>query len=198
MPCARRFARRANPTLLVHEHAGIELDLRSGVFFCLAAAEGTAGRTDGAVGGHGAGGAGAGALDFATGFSFGTRGGGFSFDFRRHPFAFLGAALALVGAFLAVHHVVLAAFLRAGAADFGAEAAEFHGELRVGAQEHGGGAANGGAIAIERDATGHRLDVLFLEAGARAIGAFVGAVVTGFDTVEIFLLCHNVSRLRFD
>lgn len=129
---------------------------------------------------------------FSGGFSFGTRFGTCAFGFFSHSFAFFGAAFALVGAILAVLHVMLAAFFATGAANFGAEAADLGGEFGIGAEEHGGGAANGGAIAIERDAAGHGLNVVFLEAGAGAIGAFVCAVVTSFDAIEIFFLSHNV------
>jgi hypothetical protein len=124
-------------------------------------------------------------------FSFGTRFGTGACGFLSHPFAFFGAAFALVGAILAVLHVVLAAFFATAVADFGAKAADLRGKFGIGAEEHGGGAANGGAIAIERDAAGHRLNVVFLKAGARAIGAFVCAVVTCFDAIEIFFLSHN-------
>jgi hypothetical protein len=115
---------------------------------------------------------------------------------RRHLLAFLGAPDAFFGAFLAVFNVVLPAFFAADATRFRAKAASLTRELRVGAHEQGSGAAQRGAIAIQFDATGHHFNVVFAQAFTRAVGAFVGAMVTSFNAFKVFFVWHKFSPFR--
>jgi hypothetical protein len=97
----------------------------------------------------------------------------------------------LIGAFLAMFVIVLATFLGAGVADFGANSADVASIGRPGGHQQRCGSANNRAIAIERDAANHHLDILFAQAFGGAMGAFIRAVVAGFDAVDISFVWHK-------
>ena len=108
-----------------------------------------------------------------------------------HSFALLGAALALVSAALAMLGIMLATFFSAGAANLGTHATDVGGEFRASRHQHGCGSANSGAIAIQPDTSRHHLHVLLTQAFSSAMRAFVGAVITSFDAIQIFLVRHK-------
>jgi hypothetical protein len=110
-----------------------------------------------------------------------------------HFFALLGATLTLVSAALAVFRVVLSTLLGAGMANFRANAGYFGSEFRTGRQKQGCRPAERGAIAIERNASSHHLDVVLTQAFACTVGALVRAMITGFNTIKEFVPGHNIS-----
>jgi hypothetical protein len=110
-----------------------------------------------------------------------------------HRFAFLCASFAGVGAALAVIHVMLAAFLSAGAANFGAQAAELFGEFRIARHELRGQDTDVSAVAVEANAPLHHFDVLFLQARGGAMLAFLRAFQAGFNAASILFVSHNLS-----
>jgi hypothetical protein len=110
---------------------------------------------------------------------------------RGHFLAFLRATLAGVSAALAMIHLVFAAFLAAGAAEVGADPAQFLGKLRPARHESRRHSTEDCALMIQIDAARHFFDVLFLQTGAGAMLAFHRASVAGLDTALIFLV-HNV------
>jgi hypothetical protein len=107
-----------------------------------------------------------------------------------HFFAFVGAVFAGIGAFLAVFHLVLATFCSASAADLGTETADFPGEIGAGGHQHGGRAADGGAIPIEGNAADHHFDVVFLQTGAGTMSTGDCAFVTSIDTALVIFVWH--------
>jgi hypothetical protein len=110
--------------------------------------------------------------------------------------AFFGATFTGVGTFLAMFHIVFPAFFATVATNLGTETTDFLREVGTSGHEQGSGATDGSAIAIKRDAAYHHFNVLFLQAGVGAVGAFGGAFVTGFNACLIFLVWH-ISPLRF-
>jgi hypothetical protein len=160
----------------------------SGVFNCLTATQGAACGSHRTICGHGARGTRASFLNSSRGFSAETA---FAIHLRCDLFALQSATLTLIGAILAVIHVVLAAFLATSPAGFRAEAADRDGKLRVGAHEQRRRPAKHRAVTIQGDATSQHLYIVLLQTGARAISAFVRAVITSFNAVEIFFLCHK-------
>lgn len=108
-----------------------------------------------------------------------------------HAPAFVRTTAARMRTFLAMRHLVLAAFITACVADFGACLADQRGEFT--AARHVGccAAAYLRAVHVERDATRHHLDVIFLQAGSGAKIACVGACIASFNTRFILLLSHG-------
>lgn len=82
-------------------------------------------------------------------------------------------------------HGMSLTFRRAQLADLGAEFAELAGDLAAAAQQLGRGAAQGGAVQIQRDAAHHAGDILLLEAGGSAVLAFGRAIVAGLDDAAV-------------
>jgi hypothetical protein len=112
-----------------------------------------------------------------------------------HCLAFFGAAFARPGATLAVIHVMFAAFFSASAAYLRAQPAEFLGELRVTRHELSREHANVRAIPVEPDAAFHHLYVVLLQAGGRAMFAFLSALQTRFNAISILIVSHILSLL---
>jgi hypothetical protein len=102
----------------------------------------------------------------------------------------LGAASACLRACTAMVHVVARAFLAARLAKLGAEARDRHGVLAVARHHRCGEAAEVGAIDVERDAAGHRLHVVFEQAGGRATVAGIGAAITRLDGIAVGFRLH--------
>jgi hypothetical protein len=115
---------------------------------------------------------------------------------RRDFLAFFGATFTGIGALLAMFHIVFSAFFTTVPTNLRTETTGFLREVGTSGHEQGSGATDGSAIAIKRDAAYHHFNVLFLQAGAGAVGAFGGAFVTGFNASLIFLVWH-ISPLRF-
>ena len=107
-----------------------------------------------------------------------------------HFLTLLGAAVASIGALSAVFQIVLAAFLSTGMTRFSAEAANLGRELRAGAHEERRGPAKHRTISVQFNAARHHLHVVLVQAGARAIRALIGAMVTRFNAINIFFVCH--------
>jgi hypothetical protein len=107
-----------------------------------------------------------------------------------HCFALLRAAFARVGAPLAVIHVMFAAFLAALSAYLSAQPAELFGELRVTRHEPRSQHANVRAIPVEPDAPLHHFNFVLLQAGGRAVFAFLSALQARLDTTSIFFVSH--------
>jgi len=114
---------------------------------------------------------------------------------RRHLLALLRAALARVRALLAMLHVVLSAFLSAFSARLSAQPADVCRKIRITAHQQRGGPAQGRAVSIQLDATRHHIHVTLTQALTCAPRAFVGAVVTGFYAIDVFLISHNAPLL---
>jgi hypothetical protein len=87
--------------------------------------------------------------------------------------------------------VVLPAFLSARATGLRAKAANILRELRVGAHEQRRCAAKNRTISVQFNAARHHLYVVFPQAGAGAMSAFVGAVIARFNAIDVFLLWHT-------
>ena len=113
----------------------------------------------------------------------------------RHALTLVRATPARRRAVLAVLCLVLAAFFTAAAADLGAGAAEFLGDLA--AAGHGRRSQEAGlcAIHVERDAARHRLNVLLLQAGSRAVITGCGAFVARRYAAGEVLVGH-ISLLK--
>ena len=112
-----------------------------------------------------------------------------------HVSAFVSAGKADGSAFLAVVHVVPSAFFAASLADFGTQranglhmfAAPGHGRRRKGAGRS--------AFNVQRDASGHHLDIVLLQAGGCALMTFDGAVTAKLQALEK-LFFHAVHSLK--
>lgn len=87
--------------------------------------------------------------------------------------------------------LVLRTLIAAGLANLSAELAKLLGE--VAAARHVGCChpANGCAVNVQRDASGHHLHVLFLKARGRAVVAGVGADIARLDASLIGLMSHD-------
>lgn len=79
-------------------------------------------------------------------------------------------------------HRMLRAFLPAGFADVRAQATDRGRLLTAPSHRASGHAAHLGAVDVERDASGHGLNVLLLQARRRTVIARGGTAVTGLDT----------------
>lgn len=77
--------------------------------------------------------------------------------------------------------LVLFTFGCAGLTDVSAERADLCGMNAASRHEARRQSANGGAVDVVTDALGHHADVVFSEAGSRAMVAGVGTGVTGID-----------------
>ena len=88
-------------------------------------------------------------------------------------------------------HLVFTALFAARVAYLGAELADLRGKLRAAGHLAHRKGANVSATAIEFDAADHHLDILFLEAGGRAVFARFHALVTGFYAVFVVFVRHN-------
>jgi len=113
---------------------------------------------------------------------------------RGHAAAFLGTTPAGLGALAAMIHLVPLAFLRAGLADISAGLADQSRKLAAAGHVAGGEPADGGAVHVELDAAGHRLDVLLAKAGGGAMVAGDRAVVAGIDAGLEPLMWHRASE----
>jgi hypothetical protein len=104
----------------------------------------------------------------------------------------LRATAAGFGALPAMVHVVSVFFAFSGArfTNVGAQLAYISGVRTVAGHKAHGGVADFGAVAVETDAFGHHLHVLFAEAGVGAVVAGHGAGLAGFNAILIFLVCH--------
>ena len=89
-------------------------------------------------------------------------------------------------------HPVLAAFMGAGDADLGAQAAAWLGEVAAARHECGGGPANLRAVHIVGDTARHHFYIFFPQAGCGAVVAGGGAGVTGFDAGFQLVGWHGV------
>lgn len=108
-----------------------------------------------------------------------------------HAPALIGTPAAGGSAILAVLHLVLCAFVGAHVANRRARGANRFCSIAAPCHHRCGYPAQLRAIDIERDAAGHHLDVVFLQASRRAHVASIGAIVTGFDAGFV-LLVHDV------
>lgn len=108
----------------------------------------------------------------------------------RHLFAFLGAAFAGFRAFPAMIHVMLAAFGRATAADFGAMLANVPGFFRIARHQRSREPAEVRAIPIEFDAARHHFHIVFVQAGGCAMLAYRGTLIASLDAILIFFVGH--------
>ena len=100
-----------------------------------------------------------------------------------HVGAGFGAAAAGDGADAAVFHIgVIFAFFGATVADAFTKLAKLFREFPAHAHDLGGSVAEGGALQVELDATGHAFDVIFKQTGAGALLAKGGAGAAGLDT----------------
>jgi hypothetical protein len=113
---------------------------------------------------------------------------------RGHAAAFLGTTPAGLGALAAMIHLVPLAFLRAGLADISAGLADHSRKLAAAGHVAGGEPADGGAVHVELDAAGHRLDVLLSQAGGGAMVAGDRAAVAGIDAGLELLMWHGASE----
>jgi hypothetical protein len=111
----------------------------------------------------------------------------------RHRFAFFGAAFASVRTPLAMIRFMLAAFLAARLTDLSAQAAKLLRELRIARHKLRRKHANVRAIPIQPDATGHHLNILFLQASGRAMFAFLRALQARFNAASVFVVSHRSS-----
>lgn len=100
----------------------------------------------------------------------------------------LGTAAAGGGALPAMIHGMTPAFLCACRANFGTQLAETRGEIRIAGEFPRGQGADVGAASVEVDATGHHLDLVFLEAEARATFAGGDAGPACVDTGLMFIV----------
>ena len=93
------------------------------------------------------------------------------------------ATAASLGALLAMRHVgrVLLALVAADFTDFGAFAHHVLGVLRIAGYEAGSQGADVGTVAVDADAAGHHLHILFFEAGRCAVLAGRDAGVEGVE-----------------
>ena len=112
-----------------------------------------------------------------------------------HVPALFCATFARIGATLAVIHVMFAAFFSASAAYLRAQSAEFLGKLRVTRHQLSREQANVRAIPVEPNAAFHHLDIVLLQAGGRAMFAFLSALETRFNTISILIVSHVLSLL---
>jgi len=108
-----------------------------------------------------------------------------------HAPALIGTPAAGGGTILAVLHLMLCAFVGAHVADRRARIANRFCSFATPCHHRCGRPAQLRAIDIERNAAGHHLDVVFLQASRGAHVARIGAIVTGFDTGFV-LLVHDV------
>jgi hypothetical protein len=99
-----------------------------------------------------------------------------------HPTAFVGAPPAGRRTFLAVLHLMLSAFVSAHVADGSACLAQRACGFATARDEPGGDPAQPGTIDVKRDAAGHYLRLVFLQARGSAHVACVRAVVAGIET----------------
>ena len=109
-----------------------------------------------------------------------------------HRLTFFCAAFTRIGAALAMIHVMLAAFLSAGAANLSANPAELLGELRITGHELRCQDANVSAVPIEPNATLHHLNIILLQTGCRAVFAFLCALLARFDATSICVVSHTI------
>lgn len=115
---------------------------------------------------------------------------------RSHASALLGTATARLRALLAVIVLVLGALVAAGLADFGADPADLGRYVATASHETRGQPADGRTVNVERDAAGHHLHVLFLQAGRRAVVASVGAGAAGVDARLVLFVSHLKLLVR--
>ena len=106
-----------------------------------------------------------------------------------HGFALLGTSMARGSARLAVIGVVLCALVATRLADFGTEAANGLGMVAASGHGVGGQRAHCSAVGIQRNAARHHLDVVFLQAGGKALVASGGARLAGVYAGLISVLC---------
>ena len=93
-------------------------------------------------------------------------------------------------------HIVLFAFFGTRITDFCTRSANESGKLTTTAHEFSGSAADSRAVDIKSDAARHRLHILLLQAGARAVIASNCALVTGVDARLHSLVSHGEISLR--
>jgi len=110
----------------------------------------------------------------------------------RHFLTLLGGAVASIGALSAVFQIVLAAFLSTGMTRFSAEAGNLGRELRACAHEERRGPAKHRTISIQFNAARHHLHVVLVQAGARAMRALIGAMVTRFNAINVLFVWHII------
>ena len=91
-----------------------------------------------------------------------------------------------------LHVLVLAAFLGASATCFCTNATDFRRELSVGSHQQRCRSAKHRAVPVQLNASRQCFYVLLAQAGARAVGAFIGAVVTGFNAIHVSFVRHNL------
>jgi hypothetical protein len=101
---------------------------------------------------------------------------------HRHPAALFSTAPAGSSAILAVLCLMLGALVTACLAHFGTKLAKRPSEITFPSHEGGSQTADLGTIHVERNATRHHLDVVFVQAGRRAHVACLGTGVASFDT----------------
>jgi hypothetical protein len=116
-----------------------------------------------------------------------------------HFFTLYSAAFALIGAFLAMIVIMLSTFLGAVATDLGAYFANIARVGRIGRHQERGCSTEDGAVSVQSYATDHHQDVLLAKAFSRAMGAFVGAMIAGFDAIDKSFMWHRfLSSFLFD
>lgn len=108
-----------------------------------------------------------------------------------HPAALLGTTTASLRARLAMGCFVLGTFVCTGLADVSAQRTNRLDMLASPCHRCGGELADRCAIKIQRNAPRHHLDVLFLQAGCRAVIAGDGALVAGLNARSVLLMSHG-------
>jgi len=112
-----------------------------------------------------------------------------------HLAAFFSALKACLGALLAMRHVVLGALVTARLTDVGTQGADSPGMFAATGHCRRSQRADLRAIHVQRNAPRHRLDVLLLQTGSRAVIAGNNTSVAGFNTIIEGLMTHLVLQI---
>lgn len=87
-------------------------------------------------------------------------------------------------------HLELGAFIAAGFADFRAQPTYLAGKFAAARHHAGSKAANRRTVNVERDTAGHHHRVGLLQAGGRAMVAFIRAGIADIDTGSVVIVRH--------
>jgi len=103
---------------------------------------------------------------------------------------FVGTLEARFGAGYAVLHLVLGALVRTRLANRRTQFTDGLGVFAVPRHRRCRQRTNCGTVHVQRDASRHHLDVLFLQTGRCTVIASYGAAIAGFDTGVEFQVIH--------